>query len=100
MSQRTGQSNGSAESRDTKPPEVHWETSRARSHICDVAKTSSGPDNIVVSFGATQDAGKSGGELTVELMQQISLRPLTAKHLLDMLNKLVAEADANRSGVR
>ena len=100
MSERTGQAGGPGRAQAAQSPEVRWETSGMRSHVCNVANTTSGPDEIILSFGAARSSGSPGNELAVQLIQRIALRPITAKHLLDMLSKLLADAEASRSGSR
>lgn len=73
---------------------LRWDTSGMRSHSSDVANAIAGADEVVLSFGAKRGADLPGGDIGVELLQRIGLRPLTAKHLHDMLGNLFAEEDA------
>ena len=71
-----------------------------RNHACDIASATSEPAQIVLNFGATRSSGGSGTDLAVQLIQRIALQPLTVKNLHEMLQKLIAEAEANSRGVR
>jgi hypothetical protein len=49
---------------------------------------------IVLNFGAKLAQDDQGEEVAVRLLQRIALRPLTAKRLLELLQKVIAEYDA------
>jgi hypothetical protein len=72
---------------------LRWDTSQLASHRCALATASSAGNEVILSFGAKLESGQ-GGEVGVKLLQRIALRPLTAKRLLEMLEKLLAERDA------
>jgi hypothetical protein len=78
----------------TAPSHLRWDTSQLESHRCALATASSLDDEIVLNFGAKVKQGSQDGEVAVKLLQRIALRPLTAKRLLEMLEKLIAERDA------
>lgn len=48
----------------------------------------------MLNFGAIDAAGAVDGALAVHLMQRIAMQPRTARHLQDMLQKLIAELEA------
>jgi hypothetical protein len=76
------------------PSHLRWDTSQLESHRCALAAASSTDGEIVLSFGAKVAQSGQGKEVALKLLQRIALRPLTAKRLLEMLEKLIAERDA------
>jgi hypothetical protein len=84
------------------PSHLRWDTSRLESHRCALAAASATEDEVILSFGTKlahdgQEKDREdthGREVGVKLLQRIALRPLTAKRLLEMLEKLLAERDA------
>jgi hypothetical protein len=78
----------------TAPSHLRWDTLQVESHRCALAAASTRDDEIVLSFGAKLAQGAQGKEVAVKLLRRIALRPLTAKRLLEMLDKLIAERDA------
>ena len=54
----------------------------------------------MLNFGATQATGGAERDLAVQLVQRIAMQPLTVQHLHEMLQKLIAEAEANSRGTR
>jgi hypothetical protein len=76
------------------PSHLRWDTSQLESHRCALAAASSADGEIVLSFGAKVAEGGQRKEVAVKLLQRIALRPLTAKRLLEVLEKLIAERDA------
>jgi len=65
-----------------------------------VATASAAREQIILNFGAKRGHDYPGGEVIVELLRRIALDPLTAKHLLATLQRLIADYDARspRSG--
>jgi hypothetical protein len=59
-----------------------------------VVSATSSPDDIFLNFGAAHPGGGPGDDLAVQLLRRIALRPLTASHLQQMLQKLIAEVEA------
>jgi hypothetical protein len=78
----------------TAPGHLRWDTSELRRHNCAVATATATRDEIILNFGAKTGRDYRGGEVAVELLQRIAVNPLTAKHLLGMLQKLIADDDA------
>ena len=76
------------------PSHLRWDTSQLVTHRCALATASSTDEEIVLSFGEKLAQGPQGREVAVKLLQSIALRPLTAKRLLEMLEKLISERDA------
>jgi hypothetical protein len=79
------------------PSHLRWDTSQLTIHRCALASVSSTDDEIVLSFGAKLAQGAQGKEVGVNLLQSIALRPMIAKRLLEMLEKLITEHDARAS---
>jgi len=75
-------------------PEITWETLEARLHACDVANAHAGVDGVTLNFGATWRPDESQAGVAVRMLQQIALRPQTAKNLRDLLARLIADAEA------
>jgi len=76
---------------------VQWDTGAMRDHATDIVSASAAHDEIVLNFGRIVPRDGPQG---VELLQRIGLRPLTARHLYDMLGKLVAASDARANEPR
>jgi hypothetical protein len=89
MSQGNGQ--GSAHQ-----PEVRWDLDSAVNHTCDVANSAAGPDDVVLNFGATQRNDTAPAEVSVRMLRRITLRPMTARTLRDMLRDAIADIDADK----
>lgn len=81
------------------PPQgqrVRWDGSAARGHRSDLAAATLVANQVVISFGQRQGEDRPGREQAVALQTRIALQPMTAKHLHDMLSRLVAEFAANQ----
>ena len=89
-----GQASEPKASPTAAPSHLRWDTSQIESHRCALATANTLDDEIVLSFGAKLGQNGKGSEVGVKLLQRIALRPLTAKRLLEMLEKLIAERDA------
>jgi hypothetical protein len=89
----------SQSNRSDRQPEVQWDLSGAVSHTSDVANSLAGLDDVVLNFGATQ-RGETPNEVAVRMQRRITLRPLTARNLQDMLRNVIADIDADRSRSR
>ena len=76
----------------TPGPRVVWDRSKMHGHVSTIASASSATDQIVLNFGVRQGPDKAGTEQGVSLTRRIVLQPMTAKHLHDMLSRLLAEA--------
>jgi len=76
---------------------VQWDIGAMRTLATDIATVSTATDEVVLNFGrvVTRDGAQG-----MDLLQRIGLRPLTARHLHDMLSKLIAEADARANQPR
>jgi hypothetical protein len=73
---------------------MNWDTSQLQTHDCTLATASVTPMEIILNFGAKRGRDYNGGEVTVELLQRIALKPLTAKHLAATLERVIAAYDA------
>ena len=76
------------------PSHLRWDTSQLETHLCTLAAASTMDDKIVLNFGSKLAQGGQRKDVAVKLLQRIALRPLTAKRLLEMLEKLITERDA------
>jgi hypothetical protein len=76
------------------PSHLRWDISELQSHRCTLATASVTLEEIILNFGAKLGDDHPGEEATLELLRRIALSPLTAKHLLAMLQRLIAEHDA------
>jgi hypothetical protein len=83
-----------AEPKGNRPAHLNWDTSGLQSHRCSVATASVTREQIILNFGAKKGRDYPGGEVIVELLRRIIIDPLTAKHLLATLQRLIAEHDA------
>jgi len=82
------------------PPQgqkIRWDASAASRHLSDVATATLTANHIVLNFGRRLGEDRPGREQGVALQGRIALQPMTAKHLYDMLNRLVAETAASQS---
>jgi hypothetical protein len=91
---RTGEPKTEPKTSSAAPGHLRWDTSELQSHRCTVATVSMMREKIVLNFGAKLARDPRAGEVAVELLQRTALAPLTAKHLLAMLQRLIAEHDA------
>lgn len=80
--------------------DLHWDTSSARTDVCDVVTATTAPGEVTLNFGATQISGEAEAEISVQLRRRLVLPPLTARNLRDMLRNLIADADARTAGGR
>jgi hypothetical protein len=87
-----------AEAKGNRPAHLNWDTSGLQSHRCSVATASATGAQIILNFGTKKRRDYPGGEVIVELLRRVTLDPLTAKHLLATLQRLIAEHDARPSG--
>jgi hypothetical protein len=95
MSQGTGQ-NGGGPPRTAHQPEVQWDLKDAISYTSTVANSTTGADDVVLNLGVTERHADAPAEVAVRLQRRITLRPLTARNLRDMLRDVIADIDADR----
>ncbi|MGH8738903.1 MAG: hypothetical protein ACREVC_16225, partial [Burkholderiales bacterium] len=55
---------------------------------------------VALNLGLSHGSGRPHAETTVELLHRIVLAPLTAKHLHQLLGRLIDEHDAQRGALR
>jgi hypothetical protein len=79
---------------DTAGQRIRWDRTAARSNLCAVATAVNADDRIVLNFGTRTGEDRSGAAQGVSLTRRIAVQPMTAKHLHDMLSRLIAEAAA------
>jgi len=78
-----------------------WDLTGMSSAYCNVASATGLRDAVSVNLGVThRDGGRTPAELKVELLHRVVLTPLAAKHLHQMLGRLLGEHDAQRGGRR
>jgi hypothetical protein len=78
-----------------------WDLTGMSSAYCNVASATSLRDAVAVNLGVTQrDGARAPAELKVELLHRVVLTALAAKHLHQMLGRLLGEHDAQRGGRR
>jgi len=87
------------------PPEQgqgvgHWDASRAASSYCNVASATAARGAVVLHMGVTREGGRAAGETGVELLHRVAMSPLTAKHLHQLLSRLIAEHGARPGAPR
>ena len=82
--------------RPTQQAEYRWDLSAASVYACDVANSTAGADDVVLNLGVMQRGDDTPGELSVRMIRRFSLRPLTARHLRDMLRNVIADIDADQ----
>lgn len=73
-----------------------WDTSDTRMQVCDIATATASTETVVLAFGAREADEYQVQAFSARLLQQIALRPESAKHLRDML----ARALEDRGGAR
>ena len=75
-----------------------WDLTGMSSAYCNVATATATRDSVALNLGVSQSGGaRAPAELKSELLHRIVLTPLTAKHLHQILGRLLEE-DAARSG--
>jgi hypothetical protein len=82
--------------RPDNEPRIEWDVATAVSHVCDVATSAAGQEDVVINIGVTKTGDGHPGEISVELIKRFSLRPRTALALRDMLREVIANIDADR----
>jgi hypothetical protein len=89
------------ESRSTAGPgHLRWDTAELHSHQCTLATASVTLTEIILNFGARRGRDIPGTEVGIELVQRIALTPLTARHLMATLERLIADYDRAPRGAR
>ena len=91
MSEPGGSNNGQ------RGPAIRWDRSAAQGLACGVAVANLEANHVVLSFGARRGEDYPGREQSVTLLRRIAMQPMTAKHLHDMLSRLIAEAAAAKA---
>lgn len=79
---------------------MRWDTSGAQSHRCTLATASTTAAEILLNFGAKRGRDLPGSEIGIELVQRIALSPLTARHLMATLERVIADHDRSSRGSR
>ena len=87
-------SDSSGSNQSQRGPAIRWDRSAAQGYACRVAVANLEANHVVLSFGARRGEDYPGREQSVVLLRRIAMQPMTAKHLHDMLSRLVAEAAA------
>jgi hypothetical protein len=75
---------------------IEWDVATAACHICDVATSTAGQEDVVINIGVTTTDRGHPHAMSVELIKRFSLRPRTARALRDMLRDVIANIDADR----
>lgn len=82
----------------SQPPvavsEMRWDMDAARAQHCDIVSTVGDTHAITLNFGKTTSVGEA---LTAGLRRRIVMPPLSAKHLRDALQNLLAAVDAKKA---
>lgn len=100
MSHGNGQSDRPRPPGAAHQPEFHWDLSAAAAYTCEVANSTAGVDDVLLNFGAIHRSGDAPAEVSVKMIRQFALRPLTAMHLRDMLRNIIADIDADQPAGR
>jgi hypothetical protein len=85
-----------APARIDREQQIEWDVATAVSHVCNVATSTAGQEDVVINVGITHIGDGHPRELSVELIKRFSLRPRTARALRDMLREVIANIDADR----
>jgi hypothetical protein len=72
-------------------PQVRWDRSRFEELSSALVAARAKDDYVVIDFGDLLRGGAEGEEQSARLRRRIALQPVAAKHLCDMLGRLVAE---------
>lgn len=88
------------EEQGTERVGVRWNTSGLTSSYCNVASAIATQTDVVLNLGVSQRADRVGAGLKVELLHRVVLNPRTAKHLYQMLGRLLGEYDGHRGALR
>lgn len=80
----------------TGPGEVRWNHASARTCVATVADARTVADQVVLSFGQRVGEDRPGAEQAVSLVRRIALTPMTAKHMHDLLSRLIADATSSK----
>jgi Protein of unknown function (DUF3467) len=75
-------------------------TAGSKSSYCNVANANATRETVILNFGLSQNAERRGAELGIDLLHRVVVSPLVAKHLHDLLSKLMAEYDAHYGNPR
>lgn len=78
-----------------RQPELNWDVSGAAIYTCDIANSAAGSNDVLLNLGVTQRGGEAPVELSARLVRRLTLVPLTARHLRDMLRNVIADIDAD-----
>ena len=79
---------------------IRWNTEGTKSSYCNVANAISTRETVILNFGLSQSVAGRSAEMGVDLLHRVVVAPLTAKHLLDLLSRLIAEHDAHSTNPR
>ena len=78
-----------------------WDLTGMSSAYCNVASATATRDSVALNLGVSQGSGeRASAELKSELLRRIVLTPLAAKHLHQVLGRLLEEDGAQRGGAR
>ena len=75
------------------PGHMRWDTSELKTHRCALATASVTPAEIILNFGVKRSRNSQGSEVATELVQRIALTPLTARHLMAALERVIVDHD-------
>jgi hypothetical protein len=75
-------------------PRVVWDRSAVGVHFSTIATATPIAGEVLLHFGVRDGIDRPGQQQGVKLLRRLAMRPMTAKHLHDMLSRLIAEAAA------
>ncbi|MDN5005281.1 DUF3467 domain-containing protein [Bradyrhizobium sp. GCM10027634] len=97
MAESDGARSGSKDASTAGPTHMTWDTSRRQSHDSTLATATATQNEVILNFGAKRSQEAASGEVVVELLRRIALKPLTAKHLADTLQRVIVAYDTTRA---
>jgi hypothetical protein len=82
----------------SKAAGIRWDASGARDLVSSIATATEADQRIVLNFGIRRGLDAPGQPRGATLARRVALHPMTAKHLHDILSRLLAETASNARG--
>lgn len=82
---------------DERGPKVSWDRSAQRETTSALAVARARGDHVEIDFGERVN-NQQGPAIGAKLVRRIALRPVAAKRLCEMLERLVAETAISAAG--
>lgn len=79
---------------------MRWDTTQLKSSYCNVANATSTREEVVLHFGVNQNRDQPHAELEIRLLHRVTLSPVAARRLQQLLTQLITEHESRHGELK